>query len=1004
MKTLFKIILFFGVIGALITGYRFFISNPTKKLETIHLAVSGPMDQDDQAGTTFYRAAQLFLDQHNESAQSRGYKLVLDRFNDQNKAEVAAVKAKEIAQNNKILGVIGHNYSSVSLSAGKVYQQEGIAAISPTSTSNQLTEGNDWYFRNIFNNQFQGTFLANYAKKVMKRNFVILIHQDQPYGANLAKIFETATQQTGMQVRKKMLYHAKSDQLEQEFESIVKQVVALKNDDLIFISGHYSEGNLLIKMLRDAGMDNQILVPDSYANPLFTKGFEIYPRENEKPGYYSNDLFVAVPLLYASSNYQAVKFYQDYLERYGVAPDWRAAFAYDAALLFATAIEKTGISQKKQSTKLSRTAIRDYLKKLNAASQGLKGTTGLNYFDEQGNSLKPITIGQYKNRILIPAMTQLQPISDLKDVPDLQEALKDELVIKVGKDYLYKTNIIYTGVNINEVTNIDLENYTYSLDFDLWFRYRGDSDVRDIEFLNAVKPIQLRMPSEEIRLNNQLYRRYHLVGTFQADFIPPSDASRHMLGVSFSHKSMPRKNLIFVPDIIGDDIREGGKARREDQRILPLGSDWKVDKIWSFQDIFPRKILGNIKYINEISKRVNYSKFTTVLEIQNSVLTFRNSLSSLKYAYSLMGLSLILGVLFHRRTQLLNRSYNGLLHLRKKARQKQQEHEQQHAVMPVQKAGFSYFDSPEESAPKSIFHVEKPLISKTVAWFVTSVALLIALYALETITIQLSFGRTSPNNLMELVSIFDLLWWVVPTHIISTAVKNFVWDLLEEKANRKVPPFLRAFFTFVLYAVMLFGIIAFVYDQKIASILGTSGIFVMIIGLAVQMNISNVVAGLVLNMERSIRVDDWIQLGGMEEGKVLEINWRTTKIVSRNGTILHIPNNTISESEFQNYTTPNNVVCLWFFLDLDKTIPHSKVSSLLLPAVESVEGVMDPAVRFADYTHWSAKYIIVYNIDDYGKKAMIKAEIWVKVLDALNRENFRSANMSLNMENGLLDE
>ncbi|PCI29173.1 MAG: hypothetical protein COB67_04565, partial [SAR324 cluster bacterium] len=65
---------------------------------------------------------------------------------------------------------------------------------------------------------------------------------------------------------------------------------------------------------------------------------------------------------------------------------------------------------------------------------------------------------------------------------------------------------------------------------------------------------------------------------------------------------------------------------------------------------------------------------------------------------------------------------------------------------------------------------------------------------------------------------------------------------------------------------------------------------------------------------------------------------------------------------------------------------------------------MDPAVKFADFTHWSARYIILYSIDDYGKKAVIKAQIWVKILDILNREKFRSASMSMNVENGLLDE
>lgn len=992
MRTHTKTAITFLLIGSAIFGGFCITNKQSKEIKTVYLAVAGPMQDESSSGTSFFRAAQLLLEHWNQSAIEKGYRVELIPFDDQNDRKIAKEQAIAIANDDRILGVIGHNYSSTSIAAGEVYKQRKIPAISPTSTVDQVTLNNEWFFRTIFNNSYQGKFLANYAKKALNHNSVIILQEDSPYGSSLATSFEEKARKIGVRLRSTLLIPKEEKNWEERSNAILRELKSFKSNDLLFIASHYPAGIKLIQFIKESGLENRILVPDAFANEEFVKGFDRFSKEVGNPGYYSNDIHVAVPLLYDASNFKALRFFQEYQNRYGVEPDWRAAFAYDAALLFATAIETTNVASQNHSISNKRRAIRDHLRTINHEKFGVKGVTGLNFFDEQGNASTSIIIGQYKNRILVPALTQFQTVADIKNIPNLQNALADELIVPVDDAHMYKTNIVYTGININKISEIDFSSMTCDLDFDLWFRYVGSIDVRDIEFLNSVNPLSLRIPLEEIRVGKTVYRRYHVRGKFRLNFILPSNPDRHIVGVRFTHKSMIRKNLIFVPDKIGGEVNISGK-----QEILITDSHWEVNQSRFFQDTYFRKILGNINYLHKISKKIAYSQFTAAIELKDNKLKFRNSISVLSVLYFMLFLSVIMSLLFQKKSQFYNRfvifchnrfvkgdNRERLFHQRK------------------QDVGFSYFESSEsKKTPSQDSIPNRFLISKHMSWFLSSIALLIFLYSIETISITLSFGRINRNDLEGLKLFFGLLWWVASTHIISAAIKEFIWDFIEEKAGHEVPPFLQGFCIFVLYLIMAFGIIAFVFDQKITSIIGTSGIFLMIIGLAVQMNISNIFASLVLNMERSIKVNDWIKIGDLDEGKVMEVNWRTTKIMCRDETVLHIPNNTISDSEIQNFTSPNNVVGLTFHINLDKEVAFEKVQTVVLNVLNSVELVLKspkPSICFGEYTHWSAKYIIFYYTDDYGKKNKIKREVWEKLLKAMNREKIRSATIPLNFE------
>jgi branched-chain amino acid transport system substrate-binding protein len=244
------------------------------------------------------------------------------------------------------------------------------------------------------------------------------------------------------------------------------------------------------------------------------------------------------------------------------------------------------------------------------------------------------------------------------------------------------------------------------------------------------------------------------------------------------------------------------------------------------------------------------------------------------------------------------------------------------------------------------------------------------------------------------ISTYDLLWWIIPSVSVTQAVERYIWTPLEIRTDHKIPTVVRKFLNFLIYLMTLFGIVAFVYDQKITSLLASTGVVAMIIGLAIQVNISNVFSGIAINMERPFRVGDWVKIGNLDEGKVVDITWRTTRIQLRNQVLISIPNSVASESAIINYSLPDGIVEMWFTIHIDPNVPPKRVVKVLLDAILSAEGVVRipaPYARFNEFTDWSADYLFGYCFKDYGKKNAVRRTVWASIWTHLHRAGISPA-------------
>lgn len=165
------------------------------------IAVAVPIGSDINAALEILRGVAQAQNELNQSGGLSGIPLKVLIANDDNKPEIASQIANALAKNSEVLGVIGHFGSDTTLAASKVYQQNQLVAISPTSTSVQLSGIGSNIFRTVPSDRFAANALSRYMlTKLQKKKAVVFFNSASSYSKSLKDEFTTAVYADGGQI------------------------------------------------------------------------------------------------------------------------------------------------------------------------------------------------------------------------------------------------------------------------------------------------------------------------------------------------------------------------------------------------------------------------------------------------------------------------------------------------------------------------------------------------------------------------------------------------------------------------------------------------------------------------------------------------------------------------------------------------------------------------------------------------------------------------------------
>jgi small-conductance mechanosensitive channel/CRP-like cAMP-binding protein len=178
-------------------------------------------------------------------------------------------------------------------------------------------------------------------------------------------------------------------------------------------------------------------------------------------------------------------------------------------------------------------------------------------------------------------------------------------------------------------------------------------------------------------------------------------------------------------------------------------------------------------------------------------------------------------------------------------------------------------------------------------------------------------------------AILKIAWWLLAAWFLVGMLRAVVVFQRSPREGKLLQDLLAG----LVYLAAVFAIVAYVFDLPIQGLLATSGAVAIILGLALQSTLGDVFSGIVLSFSRPYRPGDWVNLEGGTDGRVIEMNWRATYILTGRRDLAIVPNSTIAKSKIVNVSSPSGIHGTTVTVQLDAETPPATGSEILDHAI-----------------------------------------------------------------------
>ena len=207
--------------------------------------------------------------------------------------------------------------------------------------------------------------------------------------------------------------------------------------------------------------------------------------------------------------------------------------------------------------------------------------------------------------------------------------------------------------------------------------------------------------------------------------------------------------------------------------------------------------------------------------------------------------------------------------------------------------------------------------------------------------------------------------------IIIAAVALLLNPFLVDRPSARFPNIVQD----AVIVVLVFLATTFVLRDT--GIIAASAASAVVVGFALQDTLGNAISGLAIQIEKPFRVGHWIRIGE-HVGVVEEITWRATKLRTRAGAFVIVPNSVISKEAIVNFNEPVRPVR--FSLDIGATYAKgpNEVREALFEAVRrSSHALLDPkpAVHLIDFGNSAIVYRVKFWVAEYADEDVALDEV-----------------------------
>jgi branched-chain amino acid transport system substrate-binding protein len=215
-------------------------------------------------GAQIKNGAETAVEEINKKGGVNGEKLVLEVVDDAGEPKQGVSAANQLIADD-IRFVVGPVTSGVSIPASVAFAENGILMVTPTATTPELTSrGLSTVFRTCGRDDQQADVAAKFVVEKFKDKKIAILNDKGQYGKGLADAFKVSLNAAGITE----VFNDALTAGDKDFSALVTRLKS-EGTEVLYFGGYHPEAGLLVRQMKDAGMNVQLIAGDGLSNSEF---------------------------------------------------------------------------------------------------------------------------------------------------------------------------------------------------------------------------------------------------------------------------------------------------------------------------------------------------------------------------------------------------------------------------------------------------------------------------------------------------------------------------------------------------------------------------------------------------------------------------------------------------------------------------------------------------------------------------------------------------------------
>lgn len=217
-------------------------------------------------------------------------------------------------------------------------------------------------------------------------------------------------------------------------------------------------------------------------------------------------------------------------------------------------------------------------------------------------------------------------------------------------------------------------------------------------------------------------------------------------------------------------------------------------------------------------------------------------------------------------------------------------------------------------------------------------------------------------------------------------------------------PYPRLFHDLVATSLFLLALAcsaALLLDQGVLGALAGSSLVLAMLGFAIRNVVADTLSGIALGIEASYRIGDWIDIEQVARGRVIEIGWRTTRLLTQDSTYMILPNSQIARRRITNFSAPKPQYRAQLSIKLGHDLPVKTAKALILQTLSEaklIQAAPPPDVKVQELAGDGIHYAVRFWLSRFERDADARDEVLSLIDRVLREENIPAPRVQIELQ------